>query len=151
MASNSVNNKGGKGDARDGTASSIDRQKQCPFLLRVFVSNSRHNPLKEYNRGMLILWISLGLAFPQHTFNFQVKLTDPKNQLRGTFFLPSRSISPKFKVSWDYIFGANGKSSIFNTSHVLFQVENIFSSRSQPRQAESLEQLLRAELSRFSD
>jgi len=51
MTSNSVNNKGGKGDGRDGAASSIDRQKQCPFLLRVFVSNSRHNPLKEYNRG----------------------------------------------------------------------------------------------------
>ena len=32
-------------------SSGIDREKICPFLLRVFVSTSRHNPIHEYSRG----------------------------------------------------------------------------------------------------
>ena len=30
---------------------SLDREKTCPLLLRVFCSTSRHNPMIEYNRG----------------------------------------------------------------------------------------------------
>ncbi|KAH7707189.1 putative Sin3 associated polypeptide p18 [Aphelenchoides avenae] len=29
----------------------IDREKICPLLLRIFCANSRHNPLAEYARG----------------------------------------------------------------------------------------------------
>lgn len=29
----------------------LDREKTCPFLLRVFCSTSRHAPIQDYNRG----------------------------------------------------------------------------------------------------
>ena len=51
---NSTNHKGGKGDGGGKAKEPLDRQKQCPFLLRVFVSNSRHNLMKDYNRGKLL-------------------------------------------------------------------------------------------------
>ena len=48
---------GGKGDSRSaekGRASAtrlLDREKTCPFLLRVFCSTSRHNPMQDYAKG----------------------------------------------------------------------------------------------------
>jgi len=31
---------------------SVDRSKKCPFQIRLFFSNSGHNNLSEYNRGL---------------------------------------------------------------------------------------------------
>ena len=47
-----VNGANGAKDAKAiGRDGEIDRESVCPFLLRVFCSTSRHNPIMDYNRG----------------------------------------------------------------------------------------------------
>lgn len=38
-------------DRTSSTSRLLDREKTCPFLLRVFCSTSRHNPMQDYAKG----------------------------------------------------------------------------------------------------
>jgi len=88
---------GGGGGTKE---EAIDRQKQCPFLLRVFVSNSRHNPMKDYNRGntphnelQIYTWMDASLK----ELTALVREVNADSRRRGTYFDVGRvhSVHPK--------------------------------------------------------
>jgi len=89
---NSANHKGGsKGDSGGGGSGKdvVDRQKQCPFLLRVFVSNSRHNMLKDFNRGstpdnelQIYTWMDASLK----ELTALVREVNADSRRKGTYF-----------------------------------------------------------------
>ena len=47
---------------KEAKKNTLDREKTCPLLLRVFCSTSRHNPMNEYNRGKKVLLLSIFFA-----------------------------------------------------------------------------------------
>eukprot|EP00095_Tigriopus_kingsejongensis_P000967 maker-scaffold83_size396513-snap-gene-2.29 protein:Tk00967 transcript:maker-scaffold83_size396513-snap-gene-2.29-mRNA-1 annotation:"histone deacetylase complex subunit sap18" len=67
----------------------LDREKTCPFLLRVFCSTSRHNPIQEYNRGhvptnelQIYTWKDATLK----ELTSLVREVNPEARRKGTFF-----------------------------------------------------------------
>jgi len=80
-----------------GTAASaksvVDRQKVCPFLLRVFLSTSRHNNLVDYNRGkvptnelQIYTWSDASLK----ELTSLVREVHSESRQKGTYFDISR-------------------------------------------------------------
>ncbi len=42
----------------------IDREKKCPFLLRVFCSSAEHNNLGDFNEGKVSYFLTFKLRIP---------------------------------------------------------------------------------------
>ncbi|CAB4068939.1 SAP18 [Lepeophtheirus salmonis] len=88
-----IEKRNGSGKAME----SVNREKVCPLLLRVFCSTSRHNPLTEYSRGKLLkinyprslLTPSLILQILTLYFIYYeslVREVNPDARRKGTFF-----------------------------------------------------------------
>ncbi|CAJ0565959.1 unnamed protein product, partial [Mesorhabditis spiculigera] len=88
------------------TEKPVDREKTCPLLLRIFCSNSRHNPISEYgNRGsvpanelQVYTWLDCSLR----ELTQLIKEVNPEARKRGTTFdysvvAPDR-MGPRFQM-----------------------------------------------------
>uniref|UniRef100_T1KN61 18 kDa Sin3-associated polypeptide n=1 Tax=Tetranychus urticae TaxID=32264 RepID=T1KN61_TETUR len=67
----------------------VDREKTCPLLLRVFLSNGRHHSPIEYNRGnvpsnelQIYTWMDASLK----ELTNLVKEVNPDARRKGTYF-----------------------------------------------------------------
>ncbi|VDO38892.1 unnamed protein product [Brugia timori] len=67
----------------------VDREKVCPLLLRIFCANGRHNPLSEYGRGstpanelQIYTWLDCTLR----ELMSLIKEVNPDARRRGTTF-----------------------------------------------------------------
>ncbi|KHN83986.1 putative histone deacetylase complex subunit SAP18 [Toxocara canis] len=67
----------------------VDREKICPLLLRIFCANGRHNPLSEYGRGstpanelQIYTWMDCTLR----ELMSLIKEVNPDARRRGTVF-----------------------------------------------------------------
>eukprot|EP00094_Tigriopus_californicus_P011962 TCALIF_11556-PA protein Name:"Similar to Bin1 Histone deacetylase complex subunit SAP18 (Drosophila melanogaster)" AED:0.26 eAED:0.26 QI:0/0.33/0.5/0.75/0.66/0.75/4/45/200 len=73
----------------DNHQNALDREKTCPFLLRVFCSTSRHAPIQDYNRGhvpanelQIYTWKDASLK----ELTSLVREVNPEARRKGTFF-----------------------------------------------------------------
>ncbi|XP_040573356.1 histone deacetylase complex subunit SAP18 [Lepeophtheirus salmonis] len=80
-----IEKRNGSGKAME----SVNREKVCPLLLRVFCSTSRHNPLTEYSRGkvpanelQIYTWMDATLK----ELTSLVREVNPDARRKGTFF-----------------------------------------------------------------
>lgn len=66
----------------------VDREKTCPLLLRVFTSYGKHNPVAEYNNGFppnqlqIYTWMDATLR----ELTNLIREVNPEAQQRGTTF-----------------------------------------------------------------
>ncbi|VDO41487.1 unnamed protein product [Onchocerca flexuosa] len=70
----------------------VDREKICPLLLRIFCANGRHNPLSEYGRGstpanelQIYTWYIM-LDCTLRELMSLIKEVNPDARRRGTTF-----------------------------------------------------------------
>ncbi|MPC14080.1 histone deacetylase complex subunit SAP18-like [Portunus trituberculatus] len=76
-------------ERKDNNEKTVDREKTCPLLLRVFCSNGRHNNIGEYRRGntppnelQIYTWMDATLK----EIGSLILEVNPDTRRRGTVF-----------------------------------------------------------------
>lgn len=116
---------------RDDTTTTVDREKICPLLLRVFVSTKRPHKVSEYSRGntppnelQIYTWMDASL---EELANL-VKEINSEARKKGTQFVfrlvypDPRSPTFRFREIGSYVSGTKGPDDRKTLASVRFQI-----------------------------